>query len=111
MRDWKGYFANGWAIAGIGQFRSGLPFTIRTSGYIPGYYHSLVTGGYQLSEGVAPGINGSGGDNRIYSIGRNTYRYPDTWKADTRISKRFPLANRRELELVARATTSSTIRT
>jgi hypothetical protein len=101
LRDWAGYFANGWAIAGIGQFRSGLPFTMRTSGYIPGYYRPLSTRAYQLTEGVAPGINGSGGDNRIYGIGRNTYRYPATWTADTRISKRFLLANHREVELLA----------
>ncbi len=100
LRDWAGYFANGWAIAGIGQFRSGLPFTMRTAGYIPGYYERLSTGAYLLEEGVAPGINGSGGDNRIYGIGRNTYRYPATWTADTRISKRFMLAHHREMELL-----------
>jgi len=110
LRDWAGYFANGWSVAAVGQFRSGLPFTMRTGGYIPGYYEPLLNGGHQLIEGVATGMNGSGGDNRIYgtgsgttilNIGRNTYRYPATWTADTRLAKRFEFPHRRELELLA----------
>ena len=97
LRDWAGAFANGWSIAAVGQFRSGLPFTMRTGGYIPGFYDSL----HALIEGIGPGINGSGGDNRLYGIGRNTYRYPATWTADTRLGKRFYLPNHRELELLA----------
>ena len=55
-------------------------------------------------------MNGSGGDNRvyglaataiIYNIGRNTFRYPATWKADLRLGKRFDLGDRRQLELMA----------
>jgi hypothetical protein len=83
---------------------------MRTGGYIPGYYQTLLNGGHPLMEGVGPGINGSGGDNRIYGvagnsaivdIGRNTYRYPATWTADTRLSKKLNFANHRELELLA----------
>jgi len=92
-----GAFANGWSVAAVGQYRSGLPFTMRTGGYIPGFYND--TG--QLIEGVGPGVNGSGGDNRLYGIGRNTYRYPATWTADSRLGKRFYLPHRRELELLA----------
>jgi hypothetical protein len=110
LRDWAGYFANGWSVAAVGQFRSGLPFTMRTGGYIPSYYEPLLNGSYQLVEGAATGMNGSGGDNRIYgtgsgmtvlNIGRNTYRYPATWTADTRLSKRFEFSHRRELEFLA----------
>ena len=110
LRDWAGYFANGWSVAAVGQFRSGLPFTMRTGGYIPSYYEPLLNGSYQLVEGAATGMNGSGGDNRIYgtgtgtailNIGRNTYRYPATWTADTRLTKRFEFPHRRELELLA----------
>jgi hypothetical protein len=55
-------------------------------------------------------MNGSGGDNRVYgtgsdgtpyNIGRNTYRYPGTWKADLRLGRRFDLGHSRELELLA----------
>jgi hypothetical protein len=106
LHNWAGTLANGWSVAAIGQFRSGLPFTMRTGGYIPGFYNDLG----QLLEGVGPSINGTGGDNRLYGsiagqtsfeIGRNTYRYPATWTADSRLGKRFFLPHRRELELLA----------
>ena len=97
LHDWMRYPANGWSIATVGQYRSGLPFTMRTGGYIPGFYND--TG--KLIEGIAPGMNGSGGDNRLYGIGRNTYRYPATWTGDVRLGKRFNLAEHRELELLA----------
>jgi hypothetical protein len=60
--------------------------------------------------GLGPGMNGSGGDNRVYglgndgrayNIGRNTFRYPNTWKADLRLAKRFDIGERRQLELIA----------
>jgi len=51
--------------------------------------------------GLAPGINGYGGDDRIYGVGRNTFRYPATWKADLRLAKRFHLGEMRQLELLA----------
>jgi len=55
-------------------------------------------------------MNGSGGDNRVYglgndghsyNIGRNTFRYPATWKADLRLGRRFDFGNMRQLELLA----------
>ena len=48
-------------------------------------------------------MNGSGGDNRVLTVvpGRNTYRYPDTWKADLRLGKKFDLGSMRQLELLA----------
>ncbi len=46
-------------------------------------------------------MNGSGGDNRVYGVGRNTFRYPDTWKADLRLAKHFDLGESRQLEVLA----------
>ena len=46
-------------------------------------------------------MNGYGGDNRVYGVGRNTYRYPAAWKADLRLGKRFNLGHMRQLELMA----------
>ena len=55
-------------------------------------------------------MNGSGGDNRVYglgsdqlfyNIGRNTCRYPATWKADLRLAKRFDFGSMRQLEVLA----------
>ena len=51
--------------------------------------------------GLAPGMNGYGGDNRVYGVGRNTYRYPRTWKADLRLAKHFNLGSIGQLELLA----------
>jgi hypothetical protein len=34
-------------------------------------------------------------------VGRNTYRYPLTWKADVRLGRRINLGHTRELELMA----------
>jgi hypothetical protein len=69
---------------------------------------SATTG--EIFEGLGPGMNGSGGDNRVYglggdgisyNIGRNSFRYPATWKADLRLGKRFDLGHMRQLELLA----------
>ncbi|MGA2752739.1 MAG: carboxypeptidase regulatory-like domain-containing protein [Terracidiphilus sp.] len=106
LRDFAGRIGNGWMLSGIGQFRSGLPYTMRTSGSLP---EEFDTTGNAIT-GLGPGMNGSGGDNRVYglgndgrtyNIGRNTFRYPNTWKADLRLAKRFNIGERRQLELIA----------
>jgi len=51
--------------------------------------------------GLGPSMNGYGGDNRVYGVGRNTYRYPATWKADVRMGRKFAMGRQRELELMA----------
>jgi hypothetical protein len=117
-----GKLGNGWMVSGVAQFRSGLPYTMRVSGALPECYVSTgvtpcttsypelnATAGAAIV-GLGPGMNGSGGDNRIYgegndniayNIGRNTFRYPATWKADLRLGRRFDLGHMRQLELLA----------
>jgi hypothetical protein len=97
LRDFAGHIGNGWMLSGIGQFRSGLPYTMRVSGSLP---EEFTTSGAVIA-GLGPGMNGSGGDNRVYGVGRNTFRYPDAWKADLRLAKRFNLGEMRQLELLA----------
>jgi hypothetical protein len=106
LRGKAGMAANGWMVSGIWQFRSGLPYTMRTSGSLA---EEFTSGGSPIV-GLGPGMNGSGGDNRvygtgnnyqIYNIGRNTYRYPATWKADMRLEKKFDMGQMRQLELLA----------
>ncbi len=97
LRGFAGQAGNGWMISGIGQFRSGLPYTMRTSGSLA---EEFTTSGAVIA-GLGPGMNGSGGDNRVYGVGRNTFRYPNTWKADLRLAKRFNLGEMRELEVLA----------
>jgi hypothetical protein len=106
MQGLAGRLADGWMLSGVGNFRSGLPYTMHTSGSLPEEFTS--TGAAIV--GLRSGMNGSGGDNRVYgvgnnnveyNIGRNTYRYPETWKADLRLGKRFDLGELRQLELLA----------
>ncbi|HME58933.1 MAG TPA: hypothetical protein VKF63_11395, partial [Terracidiphilus sp.] len=107
LKGTAGKLGNGWMVSGVGQFRSGLPYTMRTSGSLAKEFNA--TSGAAIV-GLGPGMNGSGGDNRVYgvgndnivyNIGRNTYRYPATWKADLRLGRRFDLGHMRELELLA----------
>ena len=121
LHNTAGRVGNGWMISGIAQFHSGLPYTMRTSGSLP---ECVVSQGItpctlpnavpgtiadDFVLGLRSGMNGSGGDNRVYgvgsdgrayNIGRNTYRYPATWKADMRVGKKFDLGQMRELELL-----------
>jgi hypothetical protein len=97
LRGRAGKLADGWIFSAVAQFRSGLPYTMRTSGSLA----EEVTSGGTAIVGLGPGMNGSGGDNRVYGVGRNTYRYPATWKADLRLARRFDLGHMRQLELLA----------
>jgi hypothetical protein len=97
LRGAAGHVVNGWMISGIGQYHSGLPYNMRTSGSLA---EEFDAGGTAIV-GLGPGMNGSGGDNRVYGVGRNTFRYPPTWKADMRLGKKFDLGRLRQLEVLA----------
>jgi hypothetical protein len=106
LHNLAGKLGNGWMVSGIGNFHSGLPYTMRVTGSLAAEF---TTSGTHIM-GLRPGMNGSGGDNRVYwedsdnlihTVGRNTYRYPATWKADLRLGKRFDLGKTRQLELLA----------
>jgi len=97
LHNLAGRLGNGWMLSGVGQFHSGLPYTMRTAGSLA---EEFSTTGAAIT-GLSTGMNGSGGDNRVYGVGRNTYRYPAAWKADLRLGKRFNLGRMRELELLA----------
>ncbi len=84
---WMGYLVNGWQLSPIFQIQSGLPFSLATSGNAPG--------------GISGGINGSGGAFRIQEVGRNTFRLPNTWVQDLRLSKNMKLTERYNVELLA----------
>jgi hypothetical protein len=97
LRGAAGRLGNGWIFSAVAHFRSGRPYTMRTSGALPKEFTDSGT----AIVGLGPGMNGSGGDNRVYGIGRNPYRYPATWKADLRLARRFDLGHMRQLELLA----------
>jgi hypothetical protein len=97
LHNLAGRLLNGWMLSGVGQYRSGMPYTMRTSGSLAKEFNPTGT----LIAALGPGMNGSGGDNRVYGVGRNTFRYPSTWKADVRLGKRFDLGHMRQLEFLA----------
>lgn len=101
--QWKlhsraGLLANGWMVSSILRARSGAPYSMRTSGSLAKQFVAQ-TGAAIVA--LAPGMNGSGGDNRVYGVGRNTYRYPATWKMDMRLARRINLGQMRQLEILA----------
>jgi len=99
LHQMAGRLTNGWMMSWVTQFRSGLPYTMRTSGSLAEEFER-TTNGTALIQALGPGMNGSGGDNRVYGVGRNTYRYPFTWKADMRLGKSIDLPQSRKLELM-----------
>lgn len=94
-----GKLGNGWMLSGTAQFHTGLPYSMRTAGSIPTEYDTLSSNPTVV--GLGPGMNGSGGDNRVYGIGRNTFRYPYTWKADMRLGKTLKMGETRQLDFLA----------
>ena len=93
----QGWLTNGWMLSGTAQFRSGLPYSMRTAGSITRTFDNNGA----MSVGLGPGMNGFGGDDLVYGVGRNTFRHPRTWKADVRLGRRIGLGHGREAELLA----------
>jgi hypothetical protein len=92
-----GHIGNGWMMSGTAYFHSGLPYSMHATGSLAKEFNSSG----QAIVALGTGMNGYGGDNRVYGVGRNTYRYPATWKMDVRLGKRFNLGHMRQLELMA----------
>jgi len=67
-----GRLANGWKVSGIGTIAAAAlhhaDFWLTGRGVRPTDGAAIV--------GLGPGMNGSGGDNRVVGVGRNTYRFP-----------------------------------
>lgn len=113
LRGAAGRFTNGWVLSSIGNFRSGLPYSMRVTGSLPrcvaggtGATSCTIPPGVNAAAGamftgLGPSMNGYGGDNRLYGLARNTFRYPSAWKLDLRVAKKFDLGESRELELMA----------
>ncbi len=99
LHNFAGRMANGWMLSGIGQFRSGLPYSMRVTGSLPEVIPTTGPGNGNFA--VGPSMNGYGGDNRYPGLPRNTFRYPNTWKADLRLGKKLDLGEMRQLEILA----------
>jgi hypothetical protein len=78
---------------------------MRTTGSVPSLecsYEQFLLGICPSTKviGLGRGINGSGGDNRIPSVGRNTFRYPRIYNVDVRLAKNTHIGERYNLEVV-----------
>lgn len=123
-----GSLLNGYMLSTYGEWRTGLPYSMRTMGAVPdsecSYQQwlqaggpsggancaagSVNPGGYILGSGVPiPGLgrslNGSGGQDILPQVGRNTFRYPGAVGLDLRAGKRTSITDRIAVEVFAEA--------
>jgi hypothetical protein len=82
----------GWTIAPIVTGSSGFAYTGTASGSINGTTGPAPTAG---------GLLGAGGSTRVPVTKPNAFRAPHFWDVDLRISKRFNLGEKRNIELIA----------
>jgi Carboxypeptidase regulatory-like domain len=132
-RGANGFFLGGYSLSTAGEWHTGLPWTMRTAGSIPApscsYQDWLNAGGATgpgsdclqvvrepdetFDSGLAgeavpipapgAGANGSGGENLIPPIGRNTFRYPAAINLDLRFTKTIRLSDRCSFDLMGEA--------
>ncbi|MFP5229701.1 MAG: carboxypeptidase regulatory-like domain-containing protein [Acidobacteriota bacterium] len=128
-----GLLLGGYSLAGAGAWRTGLPYTMRTLGGVPtpscSYANWLNAGGAtgdgpnclqavsqpdatftDNTAGMAVPIaslggslNGSGGEDLIPAIGRNTYRYPAALNLDLRFTKDIRISDRSSFQVMGEA--------
>lgn len=129
LRGASGFVLDGYSIAAAGDWRTGLPFSMGTSGSVPApscsYQNWLIAGGatgdgarclqaVTSPDAVIAGttvpipslgssLNGSGGEDLIPTIGRNTFRYPVSANLDLRVTRRFRLSDRYAFEILGEA--------
>jgi Carboxypeptidase regulatory-like domain len=99
-QGWKGQLLNNYSLAPVAQLQTGLPYTLRTIGSIPSIKIVDQSDRVETVSGLGASINGSGGDNRLAEIGRNTFRYPPTYGVDLRATKRIAMGERFNLEIL-----------
>ncbi len=96
-----GYLVNDFEIAPDFQAQSGLPYSVGINGSSSTL---TVTPGQPVQSLVTSGsFNGSGGDNRVPGIVRDTYQQPRINVLDLRVSKRIVVRERYQLEALGEA--------
>lgn len=104
---------NGWTIAPILNAFSGQRYSGNVSGTVspggsgtsaPPGSGSNFGPGFGFAPGTATpggGLNGSGGATRLALLPRNTFKQPNIWYVDLRLSRRFAITEGTKLELLA----------
>jgi hypothetical protein len=133
LRGPAGMLLGGYSLAGTGAWRTGLPWSMRTMGAVPTpscSYANWLNAGGATGDGanclkavtqpdetftdntagmVVPiaslggSLNGSGGEDLIPPIGRNTYRYPAAVNLDLRFTKTIRISDRCSFEMMGEA--------
>jgi Carboxypeptidase regulatory-like domain len=128
-----GTMLGGYSLAAAGAWRTGLPWSMRTMGGTPTpscSYEDWLNAGGATGNGanclqavtepdetftdttagmripiasLGGSLNGSGGEDLIPPIGRNTYRYPAALNLDMRFSKRIRISDRCSFEVMGEA--------
>lgn len=94
---WKSYLLNDYQVSPGFSVQSGLPYSITTSGTQSSAFISSTS----TLSAIGGGINGSNGTFRVPGFERNGFQQPKTNVMDLRLSKRFSIAERVKLELLA----------
>lgn len=129
LRGASGLLLGNYSLAAAGEWRLGLPYSMRTEGSIPtpscSYAdwlnaggatgtgarcleavhqpNAVITGTSVPIASLGGSLNGSGGEDLIAPVGRNTFRYPAAGNLDLRLTKRFRLSDRYSFELMGEA--------
>ena len=97
-----GCLLNDYEISPSFSGQSGAPYSAGVSGnfnnVILGSGH-VATGSFAAAS-TSGGINGTGGAARVPTLDRNIFRYKRDLLLDLRLSKRFKVADRAEIELI-----------
>jgi len=91
--------ADGWSIAPIFQYYTGQPLDAGVSGSLPNANPINPA----IPNAISSGINGSGGANRLILVPRNDFSGPDVWNVDLRLSKRFYIKEKFNVEFLGEA--------
>ncbi|MEK7829480.1 MAG: hypothetical protein AAB401_00255, partial [Acidobacteriota bacterium] len=86
---------DGWSIAPVVQYYTGRPYDGNVTGNLP-----AVAG---LPNSTQGGINGSAGANRLPLLQRNAFTGPSIWNADLRLSRRFYIKEKVNIEFLGEA--------
>ncbi len=93
---WLSYLLNDYEVSPSFQLQSGFPYSIGSSGTLSTAF--LPTGNRSA---IGGGVNGSNGTFRVPGFQRNGFSQPATNTLDLRLSKRFNVAEKARLELLA----------
>lgn len=129
FEGFTGSLLNGYMLSTYGEWRTGLPYTMRTMGSVPvsdcsyaeyisygGVYDGgancvtspinqggVITGVGVPIPAIGASLNGSGGEDLVPQVGRNTFRYPGAIGLDLRVGKRTAITERIAVEVFAEA--------